>query len=86
MMGWLYTAIWFLIAGYLIYTAVCRYRKPILFLLSGFVVFLGVWELINTLTPFDMKSGVYGWIYRGVALVVLILCLVWYFWLRNRDS
>ena len=85
MIGYLYTAVWFLIAAYLIYTAVRRYRKPVLFLLAGFVVFLGVWELLNTLLPIDMKNGVYGWIYRGVALVVLVMCLIWYFWLRNRQ-
>lgn len=84
MIGYLYTAVWFLIAAYLIYTAVTRYRKPVLFLLAGFVVFLGIWELLNTVLPIDMKNGVYGWIYRGVALVVLVMCLIWYFWLRNR--
>ena len=85
MSGWLYTAVWFLLAAYLIYVTIRRYRMPIMFILSGFMVFLGVWELVNNLTAADLKSGVYGWIYRGVALVVLVLCLVWYFWLRNRD-
>lgn len=85
MNGYLYTAVWFLLAGYLIYVTIRRYRTPVMFILSGFMVFLGIWELVNTLTPFDMKAGVYGWIYRGIALVVLILCFVWYFLQRNRD-
>ena len=84
MTGWLYTVVWLLIAAYLIFMTITRYRKPVMFILSGFVVFLAVWELINTLTAVDMKAGVYGWIYRGVAAVVLILCLVWYFWQRNH--
>lgn len=84
-MGYVYTVVWFLLAAYLIYSAVKRYRMPIMYILSGFMVFLGVWELINTLSPIDLKSGVYGWVYRGVAAVILILCLIWYFWLRNRD-
>lgn len=84
-MGYLYTVVWFLLAAYLIYTTITRYRKPIMFILSGFMVFLGVWELVNTFTEFDMKSGVYGWIYRGVAAVILVLCLIWYFWLRNKE-
>ena len=84
-MGYVYTVVWFLLAAYLIYSAIKRYRMPIMYILSGFMVFLGVWELINTLSPIDLKSGVYGWIYRGVAAVILILCLIWYFWLRNRD-
>ena len=84
-MGWMYTAVWFLIAAYLIYTAIARYRTAIVWVLAGFMVFLGVWELVNTLIDIDLKSGVYGWIYRGVALVVLVLCLIWYFWQRNRQ-
>ena len=82
-MGWLYTAVWFAIAVYLFIMGLRRNR--FLFVLSGFMAFLGVWELINTLTEVDMKSGVYGWIYRGVAAVVLIGCLIWYFWRRNKD-
>ena len=83
-MGYLYTAVWLVLAGYMLYTAIKRNRTPILFILSGFLVFLAVWEFINTVSGVDMKSGVYGWIYRGVALVVLILCFIWYF--KSRRS
>lgn len=85
MTGYIYTAVWLLLAAYMIYVTVKRYRTPIMFILSGFMVFLAVWELVNVLTPVDLKAGVYGWVYRGVALVVLVLCLVWYFVLRNRN-
>ena len=85
MIGYVYTAVWFLIAAYLFYTAIRRYRKPILFLMAGFVTFLGIWELVDTLIEINLKTGVYGWIYRGVALVVLVMCLIWYFRLRNRE-
>ena len=85
MIGYLYTAIWFLLAAYLIYVTIRRYRKPIMFVLSGFMVFLGVWELINTIVAVDLKAGVYGWIYRGIALAALVMCLIWYFLLRHRD-
>ena len=83
-MGYLYAAVWLLIAGYLLYTAIRRDRTPILFILSGFMVFMTVWELIDAISPADLKSGVYGWIYRGVALVALVLCLIWYF--KSRRS
>ena len=86
MMGWLYVAVWFALAAYLIYTCIRRYRTPIMYILSGFMVFLGIWELANVLTATDLKTGVFGWIYRGVALVVLVLCLIWYFVLRNRNQ
>jgi hypothetical protein len=85
MTGYIYTAVWLLLAAYMIYVTVKRYRTPIMFILSGFVVFLAVWELVNVLTPVDLKAGVYGWVYRGIALVVLVLCLIWYFVLRNRN-
>ncbi|MBQ3330492.1 MAG: hypothetical protein IJG87_04860 [Ruminococcus sp.] len=85
MTGWLYVAVWFALAAYLIYVTIRRYRTPLMFILSGFMVFLGVWELVNMLTAVDLKSGAFGWIYRGVAFVVLVMCLVWYFVLRHRD-
>ncbi|MBQ1354387.1 MAG: hypothetical protein IIY42_05990 [Ruminococcus sp.] len=85
MTGYIYTAVWLLLAAYMIYVTVKRYRTPIMFILSGFMVFLAVWELVNVLTPVDLKAGVYGWVYRGIALVVLVLCLIWYFVLRNRN-
>ena len=85
MTRYIYTAVWLLLAAYMIYVTVKRYRTPIMFILSGFMVFLAVWELVNVLTPVDLKAGVYGWVYRGIALVVLVLCLIWYFVLRNRN-
>ena len=85
MTGYIYIAVWLLLAAYMIYVTVKRYRTPIMFILSGFMVFLAVWELVNVLTPVDLKAGVYGWVYRGIALVVLVLCLIWYFVLRNRN-
>ncbi len=78
------TALWFIIAAYLLYTAIRRNRTPILFVLSGFMVFLGVWELIDAINDIDMKSGVYGWIYRGVAVLALIACLIWFFLSRRQ--
>ena len=84
-MGYLYTVVWFLVAGYLLYTYIKRERSPILLILSGFMVFLGVWELIDVINEVNMKAGIYGWIYRGVAIVVLIACLIWMFFSRRRQ-
>ncbi len=84
-MGYLYTVVWILIAGYIIYTYITRERSPILLILSGFLVFLGVWELIDAINEVNMKAGVYGWIYRGVALVVLLACLIWMFFFRRKQ-
>ena len=84
-MGYLYAVVWLLIAGYLLFTAIRRNRTPILFILSGFMLFLAVWELVDTLSPADMKAGGFGWIYRGVAVVALVLCLIWFFLSRRGE-
>ena len=84
-MGYLYSAVWLLIAGYLLFTAIKRNRTPILFILSGFMIFMAVWEFVNTVTAVDLKAGVYGWIYRGVGVLALIACLIWFFKSRRGD-
>ena len=85
MMGYVYAAVWFIIAVYLFWTAIRRDRTPILFILSGFMVFMSVWELIDTISDVNMKAGVYGWIYRGAALVALIRCFIWFFKSRRGN-
>ena len=82
MMGYVYAAVWFIIAVYLFWTAIRRDRTPILFILSGFMVFMSVWELLDTIYDVNMKTGTYGWIYKGVAVVALIMCFIWFF--RSR--
>ena len=42
MTGYIYTAVWLLLAAYMIYVTVKRYRTPLMFSLSGFRVFLAV--------------------------------------------
>lgn len=84
-MGYLYSAVWLLIAGYLLFTAIKRNRTPILFILSGFMFFLAIWEFINTVSEVNMKVGVFGWIYRGVGVLALIACLIWFFKSRRGD-
>lgn len=81
--GYIYATVWLILAAYLFYMAVKESR--FFFLLSAFFVFLGVWAFVNELTAVDLMAGVYGWIYRGVAVVVLILCIVrYYFYKKNR--
>lgn len=83
--GYLASAVWIILAGYLLFIAIRRSRTPILFILSGFMTFLAVWELIDTLSELNMKQGTYGWIYRGVGIIVLILCAIWFFMSRRRN-
>lgn len=85
MMGYVYAAVWLIIAAYLLFTAIKRDRTPILFILAGFMVFLSVWELLDTIYDVNMKAGTYGWIYKGVALVALIMCFIWFFKSRRGN-
>ena len=55
-------------------------------LAAAATVTVAIWAATMTsLRSVDLKAGVYGWVYRGIALVVLVLCLIWYFVLRNRN-
>ena len=75
--GYIYAAVWFILAAYLIYMSIRESR--VLLIPACFFVFLGAWALINELTEADLMSGIYGWIYRGAALAALIPCVLWYF-------
>ena len=80
--SYIYVILWYLLAAYLIYMAVKVNR--FFFLPSGFFVFLGTWALVDLFVEPDLMTGVYGWIYRGVALAVLIICAVWYYLSKKR--
>ena len=79
--GYIYAAVWFILAAYLFYVAVKESR--FFFIVAPFFVFLGVWALANELVETDLMSGVYGWIYRGTAMIMLIVCAVKYYLTRK---
>ena len=82
--GYIYAVMWLLIAAYLFYLAVKE--SKFFFILSGFFVFLAGWALANELLPdINLFSGVWGWIYRGVAAVLLLICIA-KFLLGRRKS
>ena len=80
--GYIYAAVWLILAVYLFFIALRESR--FFFVLSGFFLFLAGWALANEFVELDLMSVLYGWIYRGVALAVLILCAVrYYFYKKN---
>ena len=81
--GYIYAALWFAIAGYLFYIAVKESR--FFFIIAPFFVFLGVWALVDELIETDLMGGIYGWIYRGVALIMLIICGVRYYLAKKKS-
>ncbi len=82
MPSYIYVVLWYILAAYMFYVAVKESR--FFFVIAGFFIFLGSWALADNLVEADLMGGVYGWIYRGVAIVVLILCaLRYYFYKKN---
>lgn len=84
--GYVYTAMWFILAVYMFYLAIKN--SKFFFVLSAFFLFLSGWYLCDELlTNVDLFSGIYSWIYRGVALIVLIVCIIAYLrYKKNHDS
>lgn len=85
-MGYLFTAMFFIIGIYLIFNAIKEFR---FLLLPGiYFVVLGIWWLIDELTPsIDITGGVFAWGIRGVSFVVLIITgAIYYFkYYKNRN-
>ena len=75
--SYLYVILWYVLAAYLIYQGVKENR--FFFIPAVFFIFLGSWALADIFVEADLMNGVYGWIYRGVAVVVLIICALKYF-------
>lgn len=81
--GYIYSAMWLIIAVYLFFTAIKE--SKFFFLLSGFFLFLSGWYLADELiTTVDLFSGVYSWIFRGVALAVLVISAIAYLKYRKK--
>lgn len=84
-MGYLY-ALGFLIIGiYLIYNAIKEFR---FLLLPGiYFIILCIWWIINQLTPdIELTNGIFGWILRGISVVVLIITGLIYYFKYKRNS
>ena len=77
MTGYVWAVLWFILAAYLFYLAFKESR--FFFIVAPFFIFLGGWALADELLDTDLMAGVWGWIYRGVALIVLIVYGVIYF-------
>ena len=78
-MGYLYSALWFIVAAVLL----IRFRKEsaVVYILSGYFAFAGVWWLADQLAEADMLSGIYGWILRIVSAVMLTFSFSISFWI-----
>jgi hypothetical protein len=58
----------------------------VLYLASLFFAFMFGWTLVDFLLPIDMLSGLFGWIYKGISLLFLVVFVVIYIRIRKSKS
>ncbi|MBR1534800.1 MAG: hypothetical protein IJ639_10565 [Ruminococcus sp.] len=80
-LSYIYVVLWYVLALYLIYMGVKQ--DKFYFVPAVFFVFLGTWALVNNLIETNLMVGVYGWIYRGVAILALIVCALKYYFSKK---
>jgi len=75
--GYIYSAMWFIIAVYLFYQAFKQTK--FFFFLSAFFLYMAGWYLTDTiLTNVNLFEGTYVVIFRCVAGFVLVISLIAY--------
>ena len=80
-MGYVYSALWLIIAVMLFF----RFRKEnkVVYLLSLYFIFLSVWWFIDEFVAgINLMDGTYVWILRLVSAVMLTICLIIYLFER----
>ena len=74
--GTAFAIVWFLIAAVLFFVAFTE--DTFFFFVAPFFVILGLWAFINSRIKTDLMAGPFLWIYRGLAVILLIICVVKY--------
>ena len=82
-MGCFYTVLWFMMAA-LLYSKF-KDEGKIVDILSGYLIFTGIWWLANQLVVTDLMVGTYGMIFRGVSVLALIF-LIFAFFDKKKHS
>ena len=75
-MGYVYSGLWFIMAVVLM----TKFRKEskMVYVLSAYFIFAGIWWLTDQLAGVDMLYGTYGWIFRAVSVAALVAAGVVY--------
>lgn len=83
MTSYLYTALWAILAFYMLYLAIKENR---LFLAAFvFFLFMAAWSLLDALLSINMFSGIYGIIYRSVAGAFLLIFVIGYVIYKRKN-
>ena len=84
-MQYVYAVMWFVMAMMLIF----KFSKEnkIFYLAGGLFVVFGFWWLFDAiLTDVNLFAGLYGWIFRGIVAVVLIIITIFYINYRKNNK
>lgn len=84
-MQYVYAGMWFLIGLILIWGL--RKENRVFVFAGGIFLFMGAWWLADALMPqIDLFAGPYGWIFRGVMAVALIVTGLVFFRQKKKDG
>lgn len=84
---YVYAVMWFIISIALFYVGRKNHFGPTTVILSGMFMFMGVWWLIDALLPdIDMLNGTYGWVFRIIITVFVLVTVIFYLQYRKGQK
>ena len=84
-MQYVYSVMWFVMAMMLIF----KFSKEnkIFYLAGALFLVFGFWWLFDAiLTEVNLFAGLYGWIFKGIIAVVLIIITIFYINYRKNNK
>ena len=84
-MQYVYAVMWFIMAMMLIF----KFSKEnkIFYLAGALFLVFGFWWLFDALLPnVNLFAGMYGWIFKGIIAVVLVIIAIFYINYRKNNK
>ena len=79
-----YSVMWLAIAGFLLSMGIREQKIYLVF--SVYFLFNSVWWGIAFFTKADMFHGTFGWVFRGLTAVFLVIGAVWYYNYKKKQG
>lgn len=79
-----YIILWGVMALYCY--AMAHKVSNILYIAGVFFTFMFGWNLVNYIIPTDLMTGMYGWIYRGIAIAFLTVIVILYALMKKNNK
>lgn len=84
---YIHTALWFIITVALIYVGKRNKLGAIAYVGSGMFFVMGIWWLIDALTPgVNMLAGIYGIIIRAVIFIFAVVLVLMYVKIKKSNK